>query len=113
MTAVLNGTSAAPMQNLLDDIEGQPDHDVVSVQIGRAYLAFLEGDSQKAMNILNDASQGNGRSHKAELLFMKGLLHKELGENERAMGDFTEAQNSEPPLWLSVRINEELTNMGG
>jgi Flp pilus assembly protein TadD len=95
------------MRTLLDNVQSQPGHDEVSAQIGLAYLAHLDGNNEEALRILNETLQGNG-PHRAELLFMKGFLHREMGQNEQALRAFEEAQNSEPPLWLAVRITEQL-----
>ncbi|MEJ2749023.1 MAG: protein kinase [Anaerolineae bacterium] len=110
MTAVLNQTPAASLQALLDNIQSQPGFDEVSVQIGQAYLAFMAGNSDEALQIINETLQEDGRTHRADLLFMKGRLHRELGQNEMAVRAFEEAQNNDPALWLAVRIAEQLKN---
>jgi tRNA A-37 threonylcarbamoyl transferase component Bud32/tetratricopeptide (TPR) repeat protein len=112
MTAVLNQTPAAQMQSLLDNIQAQPGHDKVSVQIGLVYLAYVSGDNEQALQILGDTLQENGRVHQPELLYMKGLLHRGMGQNELAIRAFEEAQNSDPALWLAVHIKEQLTKIG-
>ncbi len=108
MTAVLKQSTAEQMQTLLDNVQAQPGYDEVSVQIGQAYLAFLSGKNEEALQIINEALQGNGRAHHADLLFMKGLLHREMGQNDLAVRAFEEAQNNDPALWLAVRIAEQL-----
>ena len=62
----------------------------------------------RALQIIDEALQGNGRTHRADLLFMKGLLHREMGQNDLAVRAFEEAQNNDPALWLAVRIAEQL-----
>lgn len=112
MTAVLNQSTAADMQNLLDFIQAQSSHDAVSVQIGMAYLAYLDGDNEVALQIVGETLESNGRAHQAELLFLKGSLYHELGQTEKAVQALKEAQNSDPDLWLAVRIMEQLQDMG-
>jgi serine/threonine-protein kinase len=112
MTAVLSQTSAADMQNLLDFIQAQSSHDAISVQIGMAYLAYLDGGSEMALQIVGETLEGNGRAHQAELLFLKGSFYNELGQTEKAIQALKEAQDSEPDLWLAIRIMEQLQDMG-
>ena len=110
MTAVLNQASTVQMQTLLDNIQAQPNHDKVSVQIGLAYLAYQEENYDQALQILNEALQGNGRIHQSELLYMKGRLHQKMDQNELALRAYEEAQNSDPTLWSAIRIAEQLQN---
>ncbi|MCB9418253.1 MAG: protein kinase [Ardenticatenaceae bacterium] len=112
ITAVLSQTPLEPMQILLENVQSQPDFDSVSVKIGQAYLAFLGGKNDEAQQIINETLQDNGRAHHADLLFMKGLLHREMGQKDLAIRAFEEAQNNDPALWLAVRIVEQLNDLG-
>ena len=108
MTAILSQTSADSLQALLGKIKAQPGFDEVSVQIGRAYLAHLAGSAEEALAILEEALQENGRTHHAELLFMAGMMHQAMNQNDQAAQAFAEAKNNDPPLWLAVHIAEQV-----
>ncbi len=111
MSNILREAPAPVMQELLDKIQAQPITNEVSVQIGQAYLTHLEGNDDEALRLLTDALQAGGREYRAELLFMKGLLHLDMGDDAQALRAFEEAQNSDPPLWLAGRITEQIKKL--
>ena len=111
MSNILREAPAEAMQMLLDNMQAQPTYDTVSAQIGEGYLAYLNGSNEEAMRRLSDALQSDNREHRAELLFVKGLLHLNLGEDTQALRSFAEAQNNDPPLWLAVRITEQIKKL--
>lgn len=108
MTAIFRQTPPEPFHELLSFIVGQSEFDTISVQIGEGYIAFLEGNGEAAMRIVTDLLNQPSIDHRPEILFMKGFLHRELGEIDRAQRSFEEAMASEPPLWLVVQIEEQL-----
>ncbi len=104
MTEILRETSAEIMSAMLIHFQEQSAYDETSVQIGRAYLAYLADDTVEAQRVLTDALAQPNQVHQAEILFMKGLFHQEMDEEAMAQRAFEQALESDPPLWLEVQI---------
>ncbi|MCP4424340.1 MAG: protein kinase [Chloroflexi bacterium] len=110
MTEILREADAETMDAMLAHIQEQLVYDETSIQIGRAHLAYLANDNKEALRILNETLTQENREHQAEVLFLKGVLHRGMGEESMAQRAFEQALESEPPLWLEVRIIEMINN---
>ncbi len=106
MTEILQQAPADDMTAVLDTFQEQASFDKNSVQIGQAYLVHLDGNDEEALNMLGDAL-AQTTEHRADILFVKGILHREMGNDALAQRAFEEAAQADPPLWLAVRIMEE------
>ncbi|MBK8906305.1 MAG: protein kinase [Anaerolineaceae bacterium] len=110
MAYLLSDTSGRRVEEYLDMLR-QDAHHPTTLALGEAYVQYDNGRTRLALPLLdNPAAMDDGR-FAADLLFVKGLVLRELDRHDGALATFEEAVQHEPPLWLATRIEENIVEL--
>ncbi len=82
-------------------------HSDINLEMADAYLAFIDGEPEEALGILEELTHEEN-PFMASTFFFIGKLHKEMRQPEAAREAFEQAIDHEPFPWLMMQIEREL-----
>lgn len=110
MAYLLSNASGRRVEEYLELLR-QDAHHPTTLAIGEAYVLYDNGRTRLALPLLEaPAAMDDGR-YAAHLLFVKGLLLRDLVRPDEALATFEEAFQHEPPAWLATRIEENIVEL--
>lgn len=110
MAYLFSQTSGRRMEEYLDMLR-QDAHHPTTLAIGEAYLLYDNGRTRLALPLLEAPVAMDDGRFAAHLLYVKGLLLRDLDRADEALATFEEAFQHEPPAWLATRIEENIVEL--
>ncbi|MCA9954841.1 MAG: protein kinase [Ardenticatenaceae bacterium] len=110
MAYLFSQTSGRRVEEYIDMLR-QDAHHPTTLAIGEAYLLYDNGRSRLALPLLENPTALDDGRFAAHLLYVKGLLLRDLDRTDEALATFEEAFQHEPPAWLATRIEENIVEL--
>lgn len=110
MAYLFSQTSGRRVEEYLDMLR-QDAHHPTTLAIGEAYVLYDNDRPRLALPLLEAPVAMDDGRFAAHLLYVKGLLLRDLARSDEALATFEEAFQHEPPAWLATRIEENIVEL--